>query len=152
MTPRCPGKCRPTYFLKLVFANAGGNTKENMKKKQRTSVQRDPKVEQALACFIAFKNRESHPSGRFDRPSKRWYPNKEEKQECCTEIHPPSRAYPYALMTHCRSAKHVWHVHHLAHLVSLSEFQKLCRKANHSHKVIQAIISQLVTSPTPAWL
>ncbi len=52
------------------------------------------------------KDRETHPDGYFDRGG-RWYPNESEECECCKNIRTPSRAYPYSLMTHCRSKKHI---------------------------------------------
>lgn len=47
-----------------------------------------------------------NPSGHFNRGG-RWFPDAREEAECCAHIRPPSRAYPYSLMQHCRSLKHL---------------------------------------------
>lgn len=60
----------------------------------------------AARLFVSRKNRESHPQGEFDK-QKRFYPNQSELQDCCSEIRRPSAAYPFSLMVHCRSAKHI---------------------------------------------
>jgi len=52
------------------------------------------------------KDRVAHPEGEFDGGG-RFYPSETEEQECCAEIRSPSRAYPYSLMVHCRTLKHV---------------------------------------------
>jgi len=52
------------------------------------------------------KNRDEHPDGTFDNKG-RWYPSDAEKCECCKRIRPPSRRWPYSLMTHCRTKKHI---------------------------------------------
>ena len=48
----------------------------------------------------------SSPIGREDAAG-RWYPADEEKQECCSGLRDPSRAWPNSLKKHCCSAKHV---------------------------------------------
>jgi hypothetical protein len=62
-----------------------------------------------VACaqeYIARRERLSHPAGSFDRGS-RWYPDDAgERQACCNTVRWPSRAWPYALMTHCRTLNH----------------------------------------------
>jgi len=63
-------------------------------------------LERAAAEFRDRKNRNSHPAGKFDSGG-RWYPATEERQDCCDGIRTPSRAYPYSLMTHCRTVGHV---------------------------------------------
>lgn len=50
--------------------------------------------------------RAQHPDGKFDN-ARRWYPTEDEECECCKHIRRPSRAYPYSLMTHCRTKKHI---------------------------------------------
>lgn len=52
------------------------------------------------------RDRQSHPSGKFDSGG-RWYPSNEERRGCCSNIRSPSRAYPYSLMLHCRTIEHV---------------------------------------------
>lgn len=60
------------------------------------------------ACieFRKRQNRESHPSGNFDKAG-RWFPNDAEESLCCKSISSPTRAYPFSLNSHCRTAKHV---------------------------------------------
>jgi len=52
------------------------------------------------------KNRLDHPKGKFDSAG-RWYPAEEEERDCCAHIRRPSRAYPYSLLVHCRTKKHI---------------------------------------------
>lgn len=63
-------------------------------------------LEKAAKLFVDRQNRDAHPNGEFDN-AKRWYPSKDEKCECCENLRSPSRAYPYSLMVHCRTAKHI---------------------------------------------
>lgn len=65
---------------------------------------------EALRSYLRRQAREEHPSGEFDRAG-RWYPSDGELQPCCASIRNPSRAYPYSLLVHCRTAEHVAHVH-----------------------------------------
>lgn len=60
----------------------------------------------ALYEWRARKDRRHHPSGKFDKQG-RFYPDGNETCECCKGIRSPSVAYPYSLMTHCRSVEHV---------------------------------------------
>jgi len=62
--------------------------------------------QQALDLFHERASRNSHPEGRFDKAG-RWYPSEDEEQVCCSSIRRPSRAWPYFLMAHCRSLRHV---------------------------------------------
>jgi hypothetical protein len=64
------------------------------------------KLEQAYQTFKTRQDRSEHPDGKFDRGG-RWYPSEDEEQACCGRIRSPSRAYPYSLMTHCRTLRHV---------------------------------------------
>lgn len=66
----------------------------------------ESKLEQAYQEYVKRQSRESHPDGTFDRGG-RWYPSEAEEQSCCGRIRNPSRAYPYSLLTHCRSMAHV---------------------------------------------
>lgn len=54
----------------------------------------------------ARKARIHHPRGQFDKAS-RWLPDDSEWRDCCASIRSPSRAHPFSLMVHCRSAAHV---------------------------------------------
>lgn len=72
-----------------------------MKKKEYPEV-----VIQAAYEYIRRRERRAHPDGSFDRGG-RWYPGEGEEQPCCDRIRRPSRAWPYTLMTHCRSLPHI---------------------------------------------
>ena len=61
------------------------------------------------ALYSARKARREHPCGKFDNAG-RWYPSDSEEQDCCKAIRQPSRAFPYSLMLHCRSKKHIAHM------------------------------------------
>lgn len=56
--------------------------------------------------FIARRDRSTHPDGDFDS-SGRWYSAEDEERECCYDIRPPSAAWPYSLMIHCRTLRHI---------------------------------------------
>jgi len=56
--------------------------------------------------YAARKSRASHPEGTFDRHG-RWYPSESEECSCCRKIRVPSRRWPYSLLHHCRTRKHV---------------------------------------------
>jgi len=57
--------------------------------------------------YVRRQSRGTHPAGTFDSAG-RWYPLPEaEEQKCCASIRQPSRAWPYTLMSHCRSMAHV---------------------------------------------
>ncbi len=62
-------------------------------------------AQQAVDTYIARQQRLSHPAGKWDGP--RWVPTAAESRECCQNIRPPSRQWPYSLMTHCRTLEHV---------------------------------------------
>ena len=66
---------------------------------------------QGRACkagleFVARELRLHHPDGKFD-DGERFYPSEKEWRDCCAGIRAPSRAFPFSLMKHCRTAKHV---------------------------------------------
>ena len=69
-------------------------------------VEEENKIEKAIEEFKALQSREINPTGTFDNAG-RWYPADSEKAECCEGLRSPSRAYPYSLMVHCRTLKHV---------------------------------------------
>lgn len=64
------------------------------------------KLTEALAEYQTRQSRKSHPDGRFDNGG-RWYPSDREKQECCKRMRSPSRRWPYSLLHHCRTLRHV---------------------------------------------
>jgi len=63
-------------------------------------------IERAYQTYLARQERREHPEGRRDKAG-RWYPSAAEEQDCCRAVRSPSRAYPWSLMLHCRSAEHV---------------------------------------------
>ena len=67
---------------------------------------RKEKIEQTVQTYLNRKHRSEHPEGKFDKQM-RWYPSEREKCECCEWIRQPSNAYPYSLLLHCRTMKHV---------------------------------------------
>lgn len=62
--------------------------------------------EQVERIYRSRKSRRTHPCGQFDGAG-RWYPNGGEEQECCSDIRRPTRAWPYSLMLHCRTRRHI---------------------------------------------
>lgn len=64
------------------------------------------RVAAALYRWHNLQSRKINPSGTFDKQG-RWYPDDDEREECCDSIRSPSRAYPYSYMVHCRSYEHV---------------------------------------------
>ena len=62
--------------------------------------------DQITALYEARQARLSHPAGNFDRGG-RWYPGEGERRPCCDEVRSPSRHWPYSLLAHCRSKKHI---------------------------------------------
>jgi len=63
-------------------------------------------IEQAFEEYQARQSRQKHPDGTFDNGG-RWYPSAEEEQVCCRRIRTPSRRWPYSLLTHCRTLRHI---------------------------------------------
>jgi len=62
----------------------------------------------AIIAFERFERRQcghERPSGAQDAGG-RWYPDADERQECCTHIRPPSRAWPGSLYAHCCTLGH----------------------------------------------
>ena len=70
------------------------------------NISKEQLVAEANNCYLRRKNRTEHPDGVFDKRGA-WYPSIEERRECCGQIRSPSRAYPYSLMLHCRTAVHI---------------------------------------------
>jgi len=64
------------------------------------------RVDQAAREYIARRDRRKHPLGHFDGGG-RWYPSEDETRSCCATIRAPSRRWPYSLMLHCRTIRHV---------------------------------------------
>lgn len=64
------------------------------------------KLEAAALEYWKRQNRLSYPKGKTAKGG-RWYPGEFEKSDCCAGIRGPSRQYPWSLMHHCRTAKHI---------------------------------------------
>jgi len=62
------------------------------------------KLQIAAQEYVRRQNRTAHPDGETVRG--RWYPSDSERCDCCG-VRSPSRSYPWSLMLHCRTAKHV---------------------------------------------
>ncbi len=68
-----------------------------------------PLQQNLLAAALELMGRQDrtrHPEGGVGG-GRRWYPSDEEHQSCCSRVRPPSRAWPWSLAKHCRSAQHV---------------------------------------------
>ena len=63
-------------------------------------------LERAVAVYRARRDRMAHPAGHADNGG-RWYPAEGEKCACCAHIRPPSRAFPWSYMVHCRTMPHI---------------------------------------------
>lgn len=59
--------------------------------------------------YLKMKNRRLHPYGSIKNG--KWYPTEKEHAACCDKVRQPTRSYPWALMTHCRSLKHICTLH-----------------------------------------
>lgn len=67
-------------------------------------------VEAAAREYIALRDRQQHPAGRFDRKGRF---ELAQTFECCRGIRAPSKRYPYPEMLHGRTVIHVAHIHGL---------------------------------------
>jgi len=54
---------------------------------------------------IARKARAAHPAGHYENGG-RWYPDNDERCDCCASITSPTRAHVYSLRNHCRTLVH----------------------------------------------
>jgi hypothetical protein len=68
--------------------------------------EKDKKYLAIIQMYESRQSRETHPDGSFDSAG-RWYPSDDEECPCCMDIRSPSRAYPFSLMRHCRTRKHI---------------------------------------------
>lgn len=67
-------------------------------------------MNQLEKAYAEWRGRESGSRYPESEPGRsiRWYPHeRNEWQSCCDKIRRPSRKYPYSLLQHCKSAKHV---------------------------------------------
>lgn len=56
--------------------------------------------------YLKRKLRKAHPAGEFDSQG-RFYLSAEEYCECCEQIRAPSISWPYSLLVHARTKKHI---------------------------------------------
>lgn len=91
------------------------------------------KVQKAYEEYKSLKERRTNPDGYFDDGG-RWWPSENEKQECCEGIRTPSRAYPYSLIVHCRSLRHVCAKRKVDYS-KVKELQLADRKKEYKYKV-----------------
>lgn len=87
-------------------------------------------LDQAIAAFIARKDRSQHPDGEFDN-KRRWYPSNAERQSCCAAVRTPSAAYPFSLMVHCRTADHIANLYG----VDAADIRRATRKARPAQRL-----------------
>ena len=66
----------------------------------------DSNITHAAELYQLRQSRQAHPAGRFDNAG-RWYPDATEVRDCCASVRDPSRRFPYALLTHCRTVRHI---------------------------------------------
>ena len=76
---------------------------------KRITQQRKARLERAAVIFNERQARVIHPEGTFEKHGV-WYPSDAERQPCCEGLREPTRKYPYSLITHCRTVKHVAHL------------------------------------------
>lgn len=51
----------------------------------------------------------TRPRGRWDKAG-RWWPDRDEERDCCRAIRRPTARWPYTLLRHCRTYRHISHV------------------------------------------
>lgn len=62
--------------------------------------------EMILRAYNAFKQRMMPLPGKFDNVG-RWYPSENWEASCCNTVRYPSRRWPYSLLKHCITKKHI---------------------------------------------
>jgi Uncharacterised protein family (UPF0158) len=80
--------------------------KKTVRKTGAKSTKAQHQASEAGREFVCRELRLHHPDGTFDDGG-RFYPSEKEVRDCCANIRAPSRAFPFSLMTHCRTVKHV---------------------------------------------
>jgi hypothetical protein len=63
-------------------------------------------LDRAAWEYVCRKLRRRQPEGKTDGGS-RWWPSEEEAAPCCNEVRQPTRAWPWSLLKHCATARHV---------------------------------------------
>ena len=70
-------------------------------------IEMDDNPELAAAMLFILRNDQGrYPIGHFSSSSK-WYPDPIEVVDCCKSIRRPSIKWPYSLMRHCYTIKHI---------------------------------------------
>ena len=87
----------------------------------------ETKLAAAVYEWRRLQDRKEHPAGKFDNGG-RFYSS--EKFDCCSSIRPPSRAFPYSEMTHCRGYVHIAHKHE----VDVKDLRRECRACSVMRK------------------
>ena len=80
-------------------------------------------IEKAAQEFINRRDRITHPDGNFDK-ARRFELSEIETCACCEGIRTPSRAFPFSMMTHARSARHIASLFN----VDVTEMKRLARR------------------------
>jgi len=86
----------------------GSNRREKRNDKD-AGLETEESLDRAVEAGLEFVCRElrlHHPDGEFDEAG-RFYLSEKEARECCATIRAPSREFPFSLMKHCRTIKHV---------------------------------------------
>ena len=100
------------------------------------------KETKAAIEYLLRRDRVDHPNGHTIKS--KWYPSDPESQSCCNSIRQPSRAYPWSLMTHCRSILHVSQLYNCEPL----SIRNLLKKKNcvlllGKNKYVDSLLSKL---------
>jgi hypothetical protein len=88
------------------------------------------------------------PDGTFDEGA-RFYPSEKEARDCCANIRAPSRAFPFSLMKHCRTAKHVAKLYGVTEKAVRAEAEKVRQQLWYLCKIRDFDrIRDIIESPT----
>lgn len=112
--PVCTSDTIPTLVDEAPYGAQNGNYVAVQQKtvlvedeaSEAQSLTKTEKTLYAAQVFILRRDRKANPEGWFDRAG-RWYPSDDESCLCCCALRDPTRRWPYSLMLHCRTAKHV---------------------------------------------
>jgi hypothetical protein len=90
--------------------------------------------------FVSLYSKVYQPLGKYDKGG-RWYPEDEEREECCEYVRSPSRSFPYSLLKHCRSQKHVKNVLRSVYGVEgIRDLPKLINKDDMMGKIARDVM------------
>lgn len=85
---------------------------QRIKKLELITIDEEEYLQTVVKNIYEFrKDRRSHPDGNFDK-QKRFYPSVRETCSCCESIRTPSISWPFSLMKHCRTKKHIQQMVH----------------------------------------